>query len=99
MIEFDHVSKFYKDVKALDDVSFTAEAGSITGFLWPNGAGKSTAMRILVGLSRPTSGSATVLGRPYTELGCPGSQVGVLLTPARSIPAGPAGRRSAPYSP
>ncbi|RVX41861.1 ABC-2 type transport system ATP-binding protein [Nonomuraea polychroma] len=79
MIEFDHVSKLYKDVKALDDVSFTVEAGSITGFLGPNGAGKSTAMRILVGLSRPTSGSATVLGRPYTELGCPGSQVGVLL--------------------
>ncbi|HUR01243.1 MAG TPA: ATP-binding cassette domain-containing protein [Nonomuraea sp.] len=79
MIEFDHVSKFYKDVKALDDVSFTVEAGSITGFLGPNGAGKSTAMRILVGLSRPTSGSATVLGRPYIELGCPGADVGVLL--------------------
>ncbi|MEV4177695.1 ATP-binding cassette domain-containing protein [Nonomuraea sp. NPDC049709] len=79
MIEFDHVSKFYKDVKALDDVSFAVEAGSITGFLGPNGAGKSTAMRILVGLSRPTSGSATVLGRPYTELRCPGSQVGALL--------------------
>jgi ABC-2 type transport system ATP-binding protein len=79
MIEFDHVSKFYKDMKALDDVSFTVEAGSVTGFLGPNGAGKSTAMRILAGLSRPTSGSATVLGRPYTELDCPGSQVGVLL--------------------
>lgn len=79
MIEFDHVSKFYKDVKALDDVSFTVEAGSVTGFLGPNGAGKSTAMRILVGLSHPTSGSATVLGRPYTELGCPGSRVGLLL--------------------
>ncbi|MEV0346002.1 ABC transporter ATP-binding protein [Nonomuraea sp. NPDC050680] len=79
MIEFDHVSKFYKDVKALDDVSFTVEAGSVTGFLGPNGAGKSTALRILAGLSRPTSGSATVLGRPYTELGSPGSQVGVLL--------------------
>lgn len=79
MIEFDHVSKFYKDVKALDDVSFTVEAGSVTGFLGPNGAGKSTAVRILVGLSRPTSGSATLLGRPYTELDCPGSRVGLLL--------------------
>ncbi|WP_214317855.1 ABC transporter ATP-binding protein [Nonomuraea sediminis] len=79
MIEFDHVSKFYKDVKALDDVSFTVEAGSVTGFLGPNGAGKSTAIRILAGLSRPTSGSATVLGRPYIELDCPGSLVGLLL--------------------
>ncbi|MFJ2030998.1 ABC transporter ATP-binding protein [Streptosporangium sp. NPDC087985] len=79
MIEFSHVSKVYKGVKALDDVSFSVEAGSITGFLGPNGAGKSTAMRILVGLSRPASGSATVLGRPYTELDCPGSQVGTVL--------------------
>ncbi|WP_433517669.1 ABC transporter ATP-binding protein [Nonomuraea sp. CA-143628] len=86
MIEFNHVSKFYKNVKALDDVSFTVEAGSITGFLGPNGAGKSTAMRILAGLSRPTSGSATVLGRPYSELDCPGSQVGVLLDAAAQHP-------------
>jgi ABC-2 type transport system ATP-binding protein len=79
MIEFNHVSKVYKGVKALDDVSFTVEAGSITGFLGPNGAGKSTALRVLVGLSRATSGSATVLGRPYGELDCPGRQVGTLL--------------------
>ncbi|MEV6153722.1 ABC transporter ATP-binding protein [Nonomuraea sp. NPDC052129] len=86
MIEFNHVSKFYKDVKALDDVSFTVEAGSVTGFLGPNGAGKSTAMRILAGLSRPTSGSATVLGQAYSELDCPGSQVGVLLDAAAQHP-------------
>ncbi|GII28602.1 ABC transporter ATP-binding protein [Planotetraspora mira] len=79
MIEFSHVSKVYRNVKALDDVSFTVEAGSITGFVGPNGAGKSTALRILVGLARPTTGTATVLGRPYTELGCPGLQVGTLL--------------------
>ncbi|MEU4538205.1 ATP-binding cassette domain-containing protein [Streptosporangium sp. NPDC023825] len=79
MIEFSHVSKSYKRVRALDDVSFTVREGSVTGFLGPNGAGKSTAMRVLVGLSRATSGSATVLGRPYAELDCPGSQVGTLL--------------------
>jgi len=79
MIEFSHVSKVYRNVKALDDVSFTVEAGSITGFVGPNGAGKSTALRILVGLARPTTGTATVLGRPYAELGCPGLQVGTLL--------------------
>ncbi|MBG0821170.1 ATP-binding cassette domain-containing protein [Planomonospora sp. ID91781] len=79
MIEFNRVGKSYGGVRALDDVSFTVGAGSITGFLGPNGAGKSTAMRILAGLSRPSSGAATVLGRPYAELDRPGSQVGVLL--------------------
>jgi ABC-2 type transport system ATP-binding protein len=79
MIEFSHVSKTYRGVRALDDVSFTVEPGCVTGFLGPNGAGKSTALRILSGLSRPTSGSATVLGRPYTELDCPAYQVGSLL--------------------
>ncbi|MBG0813062.1 ABC transporter ATP-binding protein [Planomonospora sp. ID82291] len=79
MIEFSRVVKSYGGVRALDDVSFTVEAGSVTGFLGPNGAGKSTAMRILVGLCRPTSGSATVLGRPYAELDAPGARVGVLL--------------------
>ncbi|WP_327046910.1 ATP-binding cassette domain-containing protein [Microbispora sp. NBC_01189] len=79
MIEFRHVSKDYGTVKALDDVSFTVEPGSVTGFLGPNGAGKSTALRILVGLARPSSGTATVLGRPYAEMACPGLRVGTLL--------------------
>ena len=79
MIEFRNVSKMYGKVRALDDVSFTVGAGSVTGFLGPNGAGKSTALRILVGLARPTSGSATVLGLPYAEMGCPGLRVGTLL--------------------
>jgi ABC-2 type transport system ATP-binding protein len=79
MIQFHALSKIYRGVRALDSVSFTVEAGSVTGFLGPNGAGKSTALRILVGLCRPTSGAATVLGRLYRELGRPGSQVGTLL--------------------
>ncbi|MEQ4716984.1 ATP-binding cassette domain-containing protein [Nonomuraea sp. B19D2] len=79
MIEFQHVSKAYKGVKALHDVSFTVRPGTITGFLGPNGAGKSTALRILTGLCRPTSGTATVLGRPYTELDRPGFEVGTVL--------------------
>ncbi|MFI7638377.1 ABC transporter ATP-binding protein [Nonomuraea sp. NPDC049400] len=79
MIEFQHVSKAYKGVKALDDVSFTVRPGTITGFLGPNGAGKSTALRILTGLCRPTSGTASVLGRPYTELDRPGFEVGTVL--------------------
>ncbi|MEU6428145.1 ATP-binding cassette domain-containing protein [Microbispora sp. NPDC046973] len=79
MIEFNHVSKTYGKVKALDDVTFTVGAGSVTGFLGPNGAGKSTALRILVGLCRPSSGSATVLGRPYAEMACPALRVGTLI--------------------
>ncbi|GAA2207473.1 hypothetical protein GCM10009850_029310 [Nonomuraea monospora] len=79
MLEFHRVTKTYNAMKVLDDVSFTVPPGTVTGFLGPNGAGKSTAMRILAGLSRPTSGSATVLGRPYAELEGPGSQVGTLL--------------------
>lgn len=79
MIEFNSVSKTYQDVRALDDVSFTVGPGSVTGFVGPNGAGKSTALRILVGLARATSGSATVLGRPYRELERPACQVGTLL--------------------
>ncbi|WP_329235466.1 ABC transporter ATP-binding protein [Actinoallomurus sp. NBC_01490] len=79
MIEFNHVSKTYRGVRALDDVSFTVGPGCVTGFLGPNGAGKSTALRILVGLARPTSGSATVLGRAYADLDAPGARVGTLL--------------------
>ncbi|MEU4573555.1 ABC transporter ATP-binding protein [Nonomuraea sp. ATR24] len=79
MIELSNLTKAYRDVKALDDVSFTVEAGSVTGFLGPNGAGKSTALRILAGLARPTSGSATVLGQPYAALPNPAAQVGMLL--------------------
>lgn len=79
MIEFHRVSKAYKGVKALDEVSFSVRPGGVTGFLGPNGAGKSTALRVLTGLCRPTSGSATVLGRAYAELDRPGYDVGTLL--------------------
>ncbi|MEV4102577.1 ATP-binding cassette domain-containing protein [Nonomuraea sp. NPDC049649] len=93
MIEFKHVTKTYKDVKALDDVSFTVEAGSVTGFVGPNGAGKSTALHILAGLCRPTSGSATVLGVPYPALESPGRQVGTLLD-AGALHPGRTGRET-----
>lgn len=86
MIEFQHVSKSYKKVQALDDVTFTVRPGTVTGFVGPNGAGKSTALRILAGLSRATSGTATVLGRPYTELERPGFEVGTLLDAAAHHP-------------
>ena len=71
--------KDYRGTRAVDSVSFEVPHGSITGFLGPNGAGKSTTLRMLVGLTAPSAGSATVLGRHYTELVNPGRRVGVLL--------------------
>ena len=79
MITVERLTKRYGDFTALDAVSFTAEPGRVTGFLGPNGAGKTTAMRVLGGLTPATSGSATVLGRPYAQLPNPGRHVGLLL--------------------
>jgi ABC-type branched-subunit amino acid transport system ATPase component len=72
MITIESVSRTYGDFTAVDDVSFTAQPGRVTGFLGPNGAGKSTTMRIIVGLTQPTSGTATVAGRRYVDLPNPG---------------------------
>src|SRR6478672_236452 len=79
MITIDSLTKTYGGFTAVNDVTFTAEPGRVTGFLGPNGAGKSTTMRVMVGLTPPTSGSATVLGRRYADLPNPGREVGVLL--------------------
>jgi ABC-2 type transport system ATP-binding protein len=73
------LTKEYGDVRAVDDLSFDVEQGLVTGFLGPNGAGKSTTMRIVMGLDRPTSGTARVDGRDYARLGAPLHQVGALL--------------------
>jgi len=79
MITVEHLTKRYGPVAAVDDVSFTAEPGHVTGFLGPNGAGKSTTMRMLCGLTPATSGTARVLGLPFASLANPGRRVGVLL--------------------
>jgi len=91
MITIESVSRTYGDFTAVDDVSFTAQPGRVTGFLGANGAGKSTTMRILVGLTQPTSGTATVAGRRYVDLPNPGREVGVLLD-ASAQHAGRTGR-------
>jgi ABC-2 type transport system ATP-binding protein len=79
MITIDSLTKNYSSRTVVDDVSFTARAGRVTGFLGPNGAGKSTSMRMMVGLTRPTSGSVTVNGRRFQDLPNPGREVGVML--------------------
>jgi ABC-2 type transport system ATP-binding protein len=79
MIVIEKLTKRYGPSVPVRDVSFTCRPGTVTGFLGPNGAGKSTTLRMLCGLTRPTSGTATILGRPYRELPQPGRRVGVLL--------------------
>jgi ABC-2 type transport system ATP-binding protein len=87
MIEAHDLSKHYGDKVAVDHLSFTVEPGQVTGFLGPNGAGKSTTMRLLLGLDRPDTGSATIAGRPYRELSEPLRTVGALLE-ARAVHTG-----------
>ncbi|SDM65080.1 ABC transporter ATP-binding protein [Allokutzneria albata] len=82
MIEVHGLTKRYRDVVAVDDLSFTVSPGRVTGFLGPNGAGKSTTMRMILGLDTPTKGSARVGGRNYRSLAAPLREVGALLDPA-----------------
>ena len=79
MIEVDGLTKRYGSTVAVQDLSFTVQAGRVTGFLGPNGAGKSTTMRVILGLVHPTSGTTSVLGSPYRELERPEKRVGALL--------------------
>jgi len=91
MITVDTLSKRYGGALAVDDVSFTAATGRVTGFLGPNGAGKSTTMRIMVGLTPATSGTALIDGRRFVDMPNPGTDVGVLLD-ASAQHAGRTGR-------
>ena len=93
MITVSHLTKKYGRLTAVDDVSFGVEAGSVTGFLGPNGAGKSTTLKCIVGLSQPTSGTATVFGRPFVTLSNPAFRIGVLLD-ASAMHPGRTGRET-----
>jgi ABC-2 type transport system ATP-binding protein len=73
------LSKSFGAVRAVDDLSFTVEPGSVTGFLGPNGAGKTTTLRMLLGLVTPTSGTATIGGVPYGQIAHPMRTVGAVL--------------------
>jgi ABC-2 type transport system ATP-binding protein len=73
------LTKHYRALAAVDDLSFTVEPGRVTGFLGPNGAGKTTTLRMLLGLATPTAGSATICGVRYDQLPRPIRQVGAVL--------------------
>ncbi|MFF4249276.1 ABC transporter ATP-binding protein [Streptomyces sp. NPDC001822] len=78
-IEVHELTKDYGPVRAVDHLTFSVRPGRVTGFLGPNGAGKSTTMRLALGLARPSAGSATIGGRPYSALDNPLRRVGALL--------------------
>jgi ABC-2 type transport system ATP-binding protein len=85
-IEAVGLTKHYGPVTAVDDLSFSIREGAVTGFLGPNGAGKTTTLRMILGLARPTAGSSTVDGRPYTQLDDPARTVGANLEVAGTHP-------------
>ncbi|WP_053202229.1 ABC transporter ATP-binding protein [Jiangella muralis] len=91
MITVEHLTKRYGAFTAVNDVSFTCAPGTVTGFLGPNGAGKSTTMRMIAGLTPPSSGTATVNGVAFRDLPNPGRHIGVLLD-ASAQHAGRTGR-------
>jgi ABC-2 type transport system ATP-binding protein len=91
-IEIRELTKDYGSRRVVDDLSFSVPPGTVTGFLGPNGAGKTTTLRMLLGLVRPTSGTATIGGKRYRELSNPIHEVGAVIEgsgfhPARSARA------------
>jgi ABC-2 type transport system ATP-binding protein len=92
MIELAGLTKVFGRTRAVDDLTCSIEPGVVTGFLGPNGAGKTTTMRMILGLDHPTSGTATIDGKPYRELADPLRHVGAVLDakqchPNRSVRA------------
>ncbi|SFO90624.1 ABC-2 type transport system ATP-binding protein [Geodermatophilus dictyosporus] len=87
-VEVSGLTKSFGTVRAVSDLGFTVEPGSVTGFLGPNGAGKTTTLRMVLGLITPDAGSATFDGVPYAALPDPVGTVGAVLEtafhPARS---------------
>jgi ABC-2 type transport system ATP-binding protein len=78
-IEVNGLTKHFGHVRAVHNLSFAVEPGSVTGFLGPNGAGKTTTLRMLLGLVRPDAGIATINGSTFERLGNPGRVVGAVL--------------------
>jgi ABC-2 type transport system ATP-binding protein len=82
MITASNLSKSYGSAVVVRDLSLHCQPGTITGFLGPNGAGKSTTLRMIVGLTRPDSGTSTINGRRFAEIANPTRLIGTLLDPS-----------------
>ena len=91
MIEVENLSKRYGDKLAVDRLSFSVPAGTVTGFLGPNGAGKSTTMRMIAALDRPTTGRVLVNGKDYRAAAAPMAELGILLE-AKAVHTGRSAR-------
>ncbi len=78
-LEVRHLSKTFRSLRAVDDLSFTVPPGEVTGFLGPNGSGKTTTLRMALGLVRPSSGDALFDGKRYAQLRSPRRVVGAML--------------------
>lgn len=87
MIELSGVTVRYGTTVAVEDVTFTAPSGEVTGLIGPNGAGKSTTLRLIAGLERPSSGTVTIDGLRYGDLANPGATIGVLLDAEWAAPS------------
>ncbi|MEV5125230.1 ATP-binding cassette domain-containing protein [Streptomyces decoyicus] len=92
MIEAVGLTKRYGAKTAVHNLSFQVRPGTVTGFLGPNGSGKSTTMRMILGLDAPTSGRATIAGRPFRSLPNAPRQVGALLD-AKAVHGGRSARQ------
>lgn len=86
VIKVDSLSKYYGKVCAIRDMSFEVPQGSVTGFVGPNGAGKSTTMRCILGLTKPSKGSASVFGTDYSKLQNPARRIGSVLDASKQHP-------------
>ncbi len=86
VIEVDHLTKRFRGLTAVDDVTFAVEQARVVGFLGPNGAGKTTTLRMLLGLVAPTSGTARINGRRYADIDEPLHVVGAALESSLAYP-------------
>jgi ABC-type multidrug transport system ATPase subunit len=92
-VEVRGLTKRFGSQLAVDDVSFDLPTGKVVGFLGPNGAGKSTTLRMIIGLTAPSGGTATIFGTPFHDLDDPARTVGSIVA---SIPRVPARFRQVP---
>ena len=88
-VAVDGLTKRFGSILAVDDLTFELPEGTITGFLGRNGAGKTTTLRMLLGLVRPTAGTATIDGRRYVDLPAPARTAGAVLEARAFILAAP----------
>ncbi len=85
-LRLENVSKSYGNVRAVQNISFSCESGTITGFIGPNGSGKSTTLRMIAGLTRLDEGSISIAGTRFQDLANPGREIGFLLDPSAHHP-------------